>query len=215
MRNIKQLKKLISIAEKTFGHIDILINNAGIETTGFYETLLMDSIGSVIDVNFRAPMLLSQMVLPQMLDRNRGHIVNIASGIGFLPMPYNETYASTKAGLIGFTKALRISLQDRNTNVSASCIAPGFMDDAGIYEEMKKEYNIKAPKIFGSMPAAKAADAVIEAISKDIPEILVTPGAPRIIMAAAALYSRFLEKFIKWFNIAGFFRAMAEERIDK
>ena len=74
--------RVVNEVKKQFGSIDILINNAGVEFTAPYHVLSEDDINSVIQVNFEAPMQLSRLVIPDMLDRGAGHIVNMSSLAG-------------------------------------------------------------------------------------------------------------------------------------
>ena len=180
------LEDLVNRSVMEFGHIDVLVNNAGIEFTVAYDALALDEIKQMIQVNLAAPMYLTRLVLPAMLARNSGYIVNISSGAGLLPTPYTEPYAATKFGLVGFTRSLRLTVQEMGSAVSASVICPGFMDDAGMYEHMKNQSGQKVPWIIGSLPAQKVANAVVRAIETDVPDIIVMPGAPRVLMALNA-----------------------------
>jgi len=73
-----ELEYLVYRATEEFGPIDLLVNNAGIECTSRYELLTLDEIQQALEVNLTAPMILTRLVLPAMLERDRGHIVNIA-----------------------------------------------------------------------------------------------------------------------------------------
>ena len=185
-------QRLYTETMNAFGHIDVLINTAGLETWGKYKDLGQSEITKVIDVNLTAPMLLSQLALPDMYARNQGHIVNIASAAGFFPPPYSEPYAATKAGLIGFTHSLRLSAQIDGSKVSASVIAPGYMDDAGMYVEMT-EVADKVSWMIGSMPAQKLADAIIKAIEKDKPVQILMPWSPRFLKIVQIIAPRIFE----------------------
>ena len=206
------LEHLVNRSVMEFGQIDVLVNNAGIEFTVAYDALALDDIEQMIRVNLAAPMFLTRLVLPAMLARNSGYIVNISSGAGLLPTPYSEPYAATKFGLVGFTRSLRLTVQEMGSAVSASVICPGFMDDAGMYEDMKEQSGEKVPWIIGSLPAQKVADAVVRAIETDVPDIIVMPGAPRGLMALNAFAPRFLEKMAKKLRLFSIYRAVAENR---
>ena len=206
------LEQLVEKAVDEFGTIDVLVNNAGIEYTTPYDALSPDEIEQMIRVNLTAPMLLTRLVLPDMMARNAGHIVNMASAAGVMPTSFTEPYSATKYGLVGFTRSLRLTAQERGSAVSASAICPGFLDDAGMYENMKQQYGVKAPWFIGSQSAQKAADAVIRAIENDLPEVVVMPGTPRVLMGLNALVPRFMEKVVVKFGFCSVFRDMAEYR---
>ena len=116
------LRALVDAAKAEFGEIDVLVNNAGIESVFRYHALEFEEIEEILDVNLRAPMLLTWLVLPGMLARGEGHIVNIASMAGKVGPAFSEPDGATKAGLIGFTQSLRGSYQDQG--VSASVVIP-------------------------------------------------------------------------------------------
>ncbi len=208
-----ELEYLVYRTNEEFGSIDLLVNNAGIECTSRYELLTLDEIEQALQVNLTAPMILTRLVLPAMLERNKGHIVNIASLAGVLPPAYAESYAATKSGLISFTRSLRLSAKDRRSSVSASVVCPGFMDGAGMYERNRKKYGIKAPRLLGgSVRSEKAADAVVRAVERDLPEVMVLRGSPRFSMAANVLFPRLFEKAATAFGFCRGFRTIAEQR---
>lgn len=155
-----------------FGTIDILVNNAGVEFTSAYHDLTEQNIRETIAVNLEAPMILSRLVLPGMLQRKRGHIVNISSLAGRSGPAFQEPYSATKAGLIGFTFSLRATY--KGTGVSASVVTPGFVE-AGIYTHLKEKTHCDAPALLGTSPPQKVARAVVRCIENDVPEIIVNP----------------------------------------
>ena len=95
----RSCKKLISKTVSEFGSLDILINNAGMHERGDFCNLSVDDIGKMVDVNLRAPMILSSMALPHMRSAGSGSIVMIASLAGMSPLQGAAIYSSTKAGL--------------------------------------------------------------------------------------------------------------------
>ncbi len=208
----KALDSLVDRAVHEFGSIDVLMNNAGIERVATYDRLSLEDIEHMIRVNLHAPMALTRMILPDMLARNRGHIVNMSSAAGVLPTSYNEPYSATKFGLVGFTRSLRLTLQETGSAVSASVICPGFLDDAGLYENMKQAHGVRVPWFLGSMKAEKAADAVVRAIENDLPDVLVMPGAPRMLMSLSAWFPRLAETITVKMGVCRVFRGTAEQR---
>jgi len=177
MANEADVVNLYQGAKEHFGQVDFIINNAGIELVSYFETLTSEDIHRAVSVNLIGPMLLSHLALPDMIARDSGHIVNIASAAGMFPPPFSETYSATKAGLIAFTQSLRVSAALKGHNIGLSVIAPGYMDDAGMYEEMK-ENAPKAPWFIGSLPAQDLADETIRVIEKNKPIKILMPGVP-------------------------------------
>lgn len=108
-------------AAREFG-VNVLINNAGINAFGMYESQHWRSIEQVMATNLLAPMQLTHALLPWLKSRDRAAIVNIGSTFGSLPFPGFAAYSSAKAGLRGFSQALRRELSD--TQVEVVHVAP-------------------------------------------------------------------------------------------
>jgi short-subunit dehydrogenase len=198
-------EKLLEEVRSDFGRIDLLINNAGIEWVASYTSLSPDYIGTVIQTNLIAPMLLTRMILPDMLDRGEGHIVNMSSLGGKRGNPYAVTYAATKAGLIEWTRGLRLELQ--GSGVSVSVICPGFVAESGMFAE----YNKKPPWISGESKPAKVAEAVIRSIQKDMDEIVVNPGPTWLIPLLDAIHPCLANWLYKIGGVYEFYRKQAED----
>ena len=181
------------------GPIDVLVNNAGVETIGRFHELPFDEIQHMLEVNLVASLRLARLVLPGMLARRRGHIVNVASLAGKSGPPLAETYAATKAGLIGFSQSLRASYE--GTGVSASAVCPGFVAGEGMFADRQRAFGVKAPRLLGATTPERVARAVVLAISEDLPEILVTPGPVRLLAAATQLFPRLPGWMIRRLNL--------------
>jgi short-subunit dehydrogenase len=178
------IESLVATSNKKFGTIDVLINNAGIETFSAYHKLAVDEIDRVIRVNLAGAMVLTRLVLPGMLERRIGHIVNMSSLSGKAGPPCSEPYVATKAGLIAFTESLRSEYS--GTGVGFSVICPGFVE-AGIYQRIAEETGQKISRLLGSSSPDAVAYAVVRAIKKNRPEIIVNPGPTRLLTALAEL----------------------------
>jgi short-subunit dehydrogenase len=180
----EQVMALSEKAEKELGPIDILINNAGIEWAAPFREFSPQEIQKMVQVNVTAPMLLTRSVLPGMLNRGRGHIVNMASLAGKTGFPHQTPYSATKAGMIMFTNSLRTELD--GIPVGASVICPGFVADDGMYAEMEKIAG-PAPALLKPTTPGKVTEAVIKAIKKDSAEIIVNvlPMRPLLIAQEA------------------------------
>ena len=202
-----QRKQLLQDVRSRFGKIDILVNNAGVEFTSAYHDLSEENIYETLKVNLEAPMILSRLVLAEMLERKRGHIVNISSLAGKSGPAFQEPYSATKAGLIAFTSSFRATY--RHSGVSASVIVPGFVE-AGIYSKLKTRSGLSAPPLLGTSPPEAVARAVIRAIEKDIPEIIVNPLPVRPLLAFMALFPALGEKAIDKIGTNHFFRRVVE-----
>jgi uncharacterized protein len=103
--------------------VDLLINNAGLGDTGLFATSDLIRNEQVMLVNVVALTLLTRHLLPQMIAKRRGGILNVSSSAGFLPIPGDAVYAATKAYVTSFSEALRVEL--RGTGVSVCAVCPG------------------------------------------------------------------------------------------
>ena len=167
LRDHTQREKLISDVLKEFGTIDVLINNAGLETEGAYTELSWTEIRENIEVNIVAPMALTRLILPDMVKNKSGNIINVSSIAAKSGAPYAAVYSGTKAGLAEWSRALRLELA--GTGVHFSTIFPGYVRDVGMFAR----FGIKSPWIVGSCSPYQVAKAIVEAVEKDTVETIV------------------------------------------
>ncbi|MFT4597189.1 MAG: short-subunit dehydrogenase [Paracrocinitomix sp.] len=119
---------LVDRCLEAIGHIDVWINNAGIETSDAFVTTDRNVVRTLARLNFEAPLMLTHDVVNHMLGRGQGHVVQISSVAGAIPFPGLTAYAGSKAGLTSFTESLRLELAD--TPVNLTVVAPGPVDTA-------------------------------------------------------------------------------------
>ena len=183
-----QLLALVDMAESQFNGVDVLINNAGLELALPYDKMDPTTIDQIMEVNLRAPMILTRLLLPKMIARGEGHIINIASIAGLFGAPYEEAYSASKHGLIGFTKSLRFTALGEGYPIGASVISPGYISETGMYQDNIKNTSLKAPKSFGTSPPHYVAKAVIKAIKKNKSDIIVNikPIRPLLLLQSIA-----------------------------
>jgi short-subunit dehydrogenase len=151
------------------GQVDVLVANAGLPGTGRLEEYTPDQIDRVIDVNLRAPIQMTNALLPGMLERDRGHLVYISSMSGKVATARSSLYNGTKFGLRGFAYATREDLRD--TGVGVTTVFPGFISDAGMWADGGQTL----PRGIGMKSPEQVANAVIKGIEKDRAEIDVAP----------------------------------------
>ena len=135
--------------------IDVLVNNAGLGISGkFAETAARTEL-EILQVNVAAPTHLTKLFLPQMIERKRGRILNVASTAAFQPGPLMAVYYATKAYLLSFSEAIAEELRGTGVTVSALCPGPtatGFQKKAN----MGTEALLKVMKPVSSMEVARA-----------------------------------------------------------
>ena len=119
-------ENLVKEAIEKFGKIDILVNNAGITKDTLIAMMKEDAFDKVIDVNLKGTFNVTKNVVPYMMKKRSGRIVNISSVVGVSGNAGQCNYAASKAGIIGFTKSLAKELASRN--ILANAVAPGFID---------------------------------------------------------------------------------------
>jgi short-subunit dehydrogenase len=204
-----QRAELVERATGELGPIDILINNAGVEMTAAYQDMDPSEIEETIAINLTAAMLLTRAVLPGMLERGKGHVVNIASGAGKAGVPYGVPYSATKFGLVGATQALRAEHLD--SPVGFSVICPGFVTDEGMYARFEAA-GLRAPRLVGTTTPDKVARAVVRAIKRNRVEMLVSdmPLRPLVVLGNALPQSA--APLMKGLGLTDFFRRAAESR---
>jgi short-subunit dehydrogenase len=171
-------------AEQVFGGVDLLINNAGVLHTQDYALLDPDAIDETIRLNLRAPMLLTRRLLPGMIARGEGHIVNISSVAGLGGAAYTESYSATKHALVGFTRSLRLTLEAERHPVGVSVVCPGFVPNTGMFHDNMQASGTSLPARFGTATAESVARAVIRAIQRNQPEVVVNslPVRPIVLL---------------------------------
>ena len=116
----------VQLAEEAFGGADIVFNNAGVMTYGDFRDVDEAAWDGLMNINLRGIYLMCHTVIPGMLARGRGAIVNTSSVMAFLTEPGYEAYTTSKAGIVGLTKALAVSYATQGIRVN--CICPGWID---------------------------------------------------------------------------------------
>ena len=151
------------------GGIDVLVANAALPGDGALDTFTEAEIDRSLDVNLRAPIVLSQWAAEQMVPRGRGHIVLIGSLAGRAATPRLSMYNASKFGLRGFALAYREEL--RGTGVGVSLIAPGFVNEAGMFADSGNEL----PPGMRAVSPGDVAKAVLRSIDRNLGEVSVAP----------------------------------------
>ncbi|HJW94340.1 MAG TPA: SDR family NAD(P)-dependent oxidoreductase [Thermoanaerobaculia bacterium] len=179
-------EKLIATA----GRVDVLINNAGFATFDVIETADPDDLESMMRTNYFGTVWCTQAVLPQMLSRGDGTIVNVASIAGIMGYARMGGYCATKFAIIGFTEALRDEVLGRGVRVGMVC--PGTTET---------EFFAKAER--GKMPGASRLILGVSAerVARVICRTAGDGAYRRILPPAAALYMRMKEIFPRFAHL--------------
>ncbi|GHH63540.1 oxidoreductase [Streptosporangium violaceochromogenes] len=161
------------LAERA-GPVDVLVNNAGVGWSGPFARMSQETLQHLVAVNLIAPIRLTQLLLPGMIDAGRGHVVFVASIAGVIGVGREAVYSATKAGLITFAEALRHELRDFS-GVGVSVLLPGVVDTP-FFERRGTPYTRRAP---APIPPERVANAIVAAIRYERPESYV-PGWLRL-----------------------------------
>lgn len=144
-------KEMVDDVFERFGRIDVLINNAGITRDGLMMRMTEEDFDAVIDTNLKGTFNMCRHITKPMLKQRSGTIINMSSVVGVMGNAGQVNYASSKAGVIGLTKALAREIGSRHITVNA--IAPGFIETdmtAGLSEKIQKAMLEQIPlKRFG------------------------------------------------------------------
>jgi short-subunit dehydrogenase len=167
-------------AQAALGTVDVLVNNAATEPQIRFHVLSLSEIEYVLRVDLTTPLLLSRLVLPGMLHRGYGRIVNVSSLAGHVSFPYTETYAAAKDGLTAFSRVLHSDY--RATGVTATSLIVGAVKNTGFSARTLADTGLTANTAFAGTPQ-KVAAATLRAIDKGKAEIVVSPGPARLLKA--------------------------------
>jgi short-subunit dehydrogenase len=162
--------RVAAAATERLGGVDVLVNNAGFAVPGQAERSSTERTLRMIDVNVAAPVALTRLLLPPMLERRRGWILNVASMAGIMPAPWQASYAGTKAFLLNWSESVREEVRSRGVHVTALC--PG-ITDTEFFEAAGYRGSNRFTK--SRMPADRVAKAGLSALAKGKPRVV--PGA--------------------------------------
>ena len=150
----EQAMTMVQKVQEGLGEVDILVNNAGITRDALLLRMDEEKWDEVLDTNLRGAFLCTRAVLPMMLAKRWGRIINITSIVGLIGNAGQTNYAAAKAGLIGFTKSLAKELGGRNITVNA--VAPGFIvtDMTAALTEERRNF-LPEPNSFASVRSTR------------------------------------------------------------
>ncbi|MFE5284005.1 SDR family NAD(P)-dependent oxidoreductase [Nocardia sp. NPDC056611] len=163
--------------------ITLLINNAGVAMGGGFADLTPDEFEWVQDINFRAPVVLTRLLLPTLLATPGSHIVNVSSLFGLIAPPGQSAYVASKFALRGFSEALRHELADQDVGVTT--VHPGGIRTriaetahiAGATDDDQIRAGRATFTKFLTYPADKAAEQILDGVEHRKPRVLIASSA--------------------------------------
>jgi NADP-dependent 3-hydroxy acid dehydrogenase YdfG len=170
----------INLVNQTWNQIDILINNAGIMPLSFFKNLKVSEWEQMIDVNLKGILYCTAAVIPYMITKKSGHIINLSSVAGRIVFPAGSVYCATKHAVTAFSEGLRQELSQRY-NIKVTCIEPGVVSTElpNTITDKSLESFVKSVKEMESLKADDIANAIIYSLDSppylNINEILLRP----------------------------------------
>ncbi|MET4274840.1 MULTISPECIES: 3-hydroxybutyrate dehydrogenase [unclassified Bradyrhizobium] len=120
-----QIAELIALAESTFGSVDVLVNNAGVQHVAPVEEFPVDKWNAIIGINLSSAFHAIRAVVPGMKKRGWGRIITTASAHSIVASPFKSAYVAAKHGIVGLTKTVALELA--RSKITCNCISPGYV----------------------------------------------------------------------------------------
>jgi len=197
--NPAQIKETAQKVKQEISFVDIIINNAGIIVGKYFHEHSTDEIAKTMDINANAPMNITKAFLDDMLQKNTGHICNIASSGGLISNPKMAVYVASKWSLIGWSDSLRVEMKIHKKNINVTTIMPYYIS-TGMFD------GVKSSKIRILEPEA-ASLTIIKAIEKDKKMVTIPGYLYRFVKIGQAIMSI---NFFDWFagSALGIYKTM-------
>jgi short-subunit dehydrogenase len=168
-----EVESLLGWIERQGFHPDLLINNAGLGDLGAFASSDPEKVEQILQVNVVALTRLTRALLPQMIARGRGAILNVSSSASFLPIPNFAVYAATKAYVTSFSEALRGELHGSGIHVSALCPGPVKTEFTSVARRKESISILNEPEI-ACVPVEQVVADALHAIERN--KAIVIPG---------------------------------------
>lgn len=134
LKDRASMSSMVEAVTREFGHIDILVNCAGVQHVGLVDELAVEDWDDIIDVNLNAVFHMVRLVLPQMKEQKWGRIVNIASILGLVGNAGKAAYSASKHAVVGHTKS--VALETALMDITCNAVCPGFVDTPLLRKEI-------------------------------------------------------------------------------
>lgn len=170
----------MAAAERQLGPLAVLVNNAGVDWIGPFEEEPEEVTRREIDVNLMGTIIGTRLAVQRMLPRGHGHVVNVASGVGRLPLPGSACYSATKHAIVGLTESLR--LEYRRTALRFSLVLPSQVETGMLAGQAR-------PRLMAQIAPEQVAAAILRAVLQNRFEVWV-PGSQGPAVRLAGLLPR-------------------------
>ena len=196
--NIEQIQETAKKVKQEIGEIDVLINNAGIVVGKYFNEHSVKDITNTMRINANGPMYITMEFLEGMLNRNSGHICNIASSGGLISNPKMSVYAASKWAVIGWSDSLRLEMKQMKKEVNVTTIMPYYIN-TGMFDGVKSKIPILKPEA--------AALTIVKAIENNKKRITIPGYMYRFTRLGQAIMS---VNIFDWFagSVLGIYKTM-------
>jgi short-subunit dehydrogenase len=196
----EQVAEAVERVTATLGPVDVLVNNAGIGAYGAFLDTDADELERLMRTNYLGVVHVLKAVLPGMVDRRTGHVVNVGSIAGRIGAPFEAGYSASKFAVTGLTEALATEL--RPFGIGVSLVNPGPVDTP-FFATRGHAYERKHPK---PVSAGRVARSVIRCVERDRAEAFVAP-----VLRQAVVTKTLVPPLLRWGTARAFVRELAGE----
>ena len=160
--DVSDRRAVYAAAAGTTDPVDVLINNAGVVNGQSLLEIPDERIETSLQINTHSLFWMTKAFLPAMIERDRGHIVTIASAAGLIGVPRLTDYCASKFAAVGLDESLRVELKQRGSAVRTTVVCPYYID-TGMFEGVKTRFSFLLP----ILQEAKVADRILKAVERD------------------------------------------------
>lgn len=188
LEDLQSLPKRAEEAVALFGHVDVLISNAGISYRGCISQTSIEVDQTLMNVNYFGQVAFIKALLPSMLSRNVGHIVGVSSIQGKISIPYRSAYSASKHALQAFFDCLRAELGD--TGIGLSLVSPGYIRTNLSRNAVRGDgstHGVMDKATESGMAPEEVAELVLKAVKYGQPDVLIAPFTHRAIVILRAI----------------------------
>lgn len=193
--NVDDIERNATEVLLEIGNIDILFNNAGIVAgkKSFWEYSAKD-IEKTLSINVSGVMNVTRVFIKDMIKQRKGHIINISSASGLIPLPKGSVYASSKWAVLGWSESLRMELEQEGQELHVTTVCPSYID-TGMFK------GVKAPLLFPLLQPDDVVTKIIKAV-KNNDAILMMPENVNIVPFLKGVFpSRIFDKVADWLGV--------------
>lgn len=189
--NPEILKEKVDEAISAFGHIDIIIHNAGVAQNSMAIDTFSDVENQILQIDYLSPVSITKYLLPHFIERKSGHIIVISGLLAFINLPGRSTYAAAKAALMGYFGCLRAEVKSMNINVSV--IVPGSLSTNLVNKALTNDGSItKTTREASGYPLREASLKIAKSILSKKHQVYVGSRKEFMMWKLSSLFPNFI-----------------------